>query len=177
MLLVLVVGLATAGRGDQPTTPAARPTGSAAAPAPTAAAPTAQPPADSGVVGWGQRATTPDGLGIEVAKPEAYKPSRSAAGNDRERAVKVKTTVVNGTSEPYELNPFIIGPTATHDGEPAPEVIDFTGGAGVVPLTTVLPGKSFSYTAVFSIGAREADLQLEYKPDFLAEPVIVVGRA
>ncbi len=112
-----------------------------------------------------------------MAEPEAYTPSRSAAGGDRERAVKVTTTVVNGTSEPYELNTFIIGPTATHDGRPAPTVIDLLGSADIVPVTTVLPGKSFSYTAVFSVGAPEADLQLEYKPDFLADPVIVVGRA
>jgi hypothetical protein len=84
---------------------------------------------------------------------------------------------VNGTSEPYELNTFIIGPTATHDGSPAPEVIDLGGGADIVPVTTVLPGKSFSYSSVFSVGAQEADLQLEYRSDFLVDPVIVVGKA
>jgi hypothetical protein len=182
-LLVLVIGLASAGRGNQGAAPAAKPTITVAAPAPAALAPSARSDAGtdvaagSGVVGWGQRATTAEGLGIEVAKPQAYQPSRSAAGNDRERAVKVTTTVVNGTSEPYELNTFIIGPTATHDARPAPEVIDLGGGADIVPVTTVLPGKSFSYSSVFSVGGQEADLQLEYRTDFLVDPVIVVGRA
>jgi hypothetical protein len=175
VLLVLVIGFASAGRGNQGATPSAEPTITIAAPAPAAQAPAGQP--DSGIAGWGQRVTTADGLGIEVAKPAAYKPSRSAAGNDRERAVKVTTTVVNGTSEPYELNTFIIGPTATHDGRPAPDVIDLGGSVDIVPVTTILPGKSFTYSEVFSIGAQEADLQLEYRPDFLVDPVIVVGRA
>jgi hypothetical protein len=179
VLLVIIIGSANAGRGNRGTISTAKPTATIAAPAPAALAPAGQPESESGsgIVSWGQRATTVDGLGIEVAKPEAYKPSRSAAGNDRERAVKVTTTVVNSTSEPYELNTFVIGPTATHDGRPAPVVIDIGGGADVVPVTTVLPGKSFSYSAVYSIGAQEADLQLEYRPDFLVDPVIVVGRA
>jgi hypothetical protein len=179
VLLVIIIGSANAGRGNRGTTPTAGPAATVAAPAPAALAPADQPDAGSGpgIVSWGQRATTADGLGVEVAKPEAYTPSRSAAGNDRERAVKVTTTVVNGTSEPYELTTFVIGPTATHDGRPAPAVIDFGGGADIVPVTTVLPGKSFSYSAVYSVGAQEADLQLEYRPDFMEDPVIVVGRA
>jgi hypothetical protein len=179
VLLVIIIGSAGAGRGDRGTTSTARPTATVAAPAPAALAPADQSDAGSGpgIVSWGQRATTADGLGIEVAKPEAYKPSRSAAGNDRERAVKVTTTVVNGTSKPYELNTFVIGPTATHDGRPAPVVIDIGGGADIVGVTTVLPGKSFSYSAVYSVGAQEADLQLEYRADFMEDPVIVVGRA
>jgi hypothetical protein len=60
---------------------------------------------------------------------------------------------------------------------PAGDVIDIGGGADIVPVTTVLPGKSFTYTAVFSIGKQEADLQLEYTPEFFEDKVIVIGTA
>jgi hypothetical protein len=169
--LVVVIG-AVAPRGGS------APKVTVAAPAPVATAPADAPAAadaGSGVPTWGQRATTDAGLGIEVAKPEAYKASRSAAGNDRGRAVKVTTTVVNGTSEPYELNTFIIGPTATHASQSAPEIYDFGGDIDVVPVTTILPGKSFTYSTLLSIGKDEAEMQLEYSPELFEDPVIFVG--
>jgi hypothetical protein len=140
-----------------------------------AAPPTqAQPP---GVATWGQRFTFPDGLAIEVSQPKPYQPSRSAAGDSRGRAVVVDTTIVNGTGTPYEFNSFIVGPTATHAGQHAPSIVDLGKRIGVTPLTTVLPGKSFTYQQAFSVGTETGELQLQYTAEVFGEAAIFVGPA
>lgn len=140
-------------------------TGSLAAGAPSA-----------GTVQFGQRYTWLSGLAVEVSAPASYQPSEYAAGHDRERAVVVTVTVVNGSDRPYDFNPFIFSGRATHGSLEAPSIADWPD----LPLpdsTTILPGKSFAFREAFSIGALPADFQLEYTYDFFTEdaPAIFVG--
>jgi hypothetical protein len=129
-------------------------------------APPAAGPAAAGSRGtWGERVTTEDGLAIEVGAPAPYEPSPQAAGHDRDRAVVVTTTVVNGTGAAFELNTFAVGPTATHRGRPAARVFDVAGSlVPAVPVTVVAPGATFSYRTAFSLDAATGELALQYAP-------------
>jgi hypothetical protein len=137
------------------------------------------PPVDAaatGVATFGERFTFSSGLAIEVAQPQAYRPASSAAGHDRDRAVIIETTVINGNDEPYEFNDFIMGPTATHDSRPASAIFDSANDIGMTPMTTILPGKSFTFRKAVSIGESSAELQLEYRADMLGETAIFTGQ-
>ena len=151
-------------------------TPSASASPPTVSGTNAGSPQQSNVATFGQRYTWSSGVAIEVAKPQPFKPSASAAGNRRDRAILVTTTVVNTSKKPYEFNSFTMGPTATHDGQTAPSIVDFGNDSiSETPATTILPGKSLTYKAAYSIGATPADLQLEYSEGFEGSPAIFVG--
>jgi len=128
--------------------------------------PPAPGPAAAGSRGtWGERVTTEDGLAIEVGAPVVYEPSPQAAGHDRDRAVVVTTTVVNGTGAPFELNTFAVGPTATHRGRPAARIFDVAGSlVPAVPVTVVAPGATFSYRTAFSLDGATGELALQYAP-------------
>lgn len=136
---------------------------------------TAEPAPQPDTATFGQRYTWPSGLAVDVKAPEPFKPSSSAAGNDQGRAVLVTTTITNGTTEPYAFNVFIVGPTATHAGQAATSVFDIEKKIGGAPLTTILPGKSFTYKAAFSIGKDPGEMQLQYTEAFGSGPAIFVG--
>ncbi|MCO1654218.1 hypothetical protein [Pseudonocardia humida] len=123
-------------------------------------------PAATGSRGtWGQRVTTPDGIAIEVAEPVPYEPSPQAAGHDRDRAVLVTTTVVNGSGSPFVLNSFAVGPTAVHRGRPAARIFDVAGSlVPAVPVSVVQPGQTFSYRTAFSLDSATGELALDYAP-------------
>jgi hypothetical protein len=124
------------------------------------------PPAAAGSRGtWGERVTTPDGVAIEVAQPAPYTPSPQATGHDRDRAVLVTTTIVNGSDAPFVLNTFAVGPTATHRGRPAARIFDVAGSlVPAVPVTTVRPGAVVTYRTAFSIDPASGQLVLDYAP-------------
>jgi hypothetical protein len=147
--------------------------GSPSVAATTASAPIVQQP---GVVAFGQRFTWKSGIAVEVAQPEAFTPSRTAAGDDGDRAVIVTTTVINGSDEPYQFNEFIMGPTITHGGQAATRIFDAENKLSISPVSTILPGKSFTYRSGFSLGAASAELQLQYSEQFGSDPGIYVGR-
>ena len=53
-------------------------------------------------------------------------------------------------------------------------------GVGGSPTSTVLPGKSVTYTVAFGVGTKEkADLQVEVRPSFGLgyQPAIFTGEA
>ena len=129
------------------------------------------------VATFGQRYTFPSGIAIDVAKPEQYKPSQSAAGADTGRAVLVTTTITNGSDQPFEVNTMIIGPQAQHVGQPAQQVTDIEKQIGVTAPATVLPGKSFTYKTAFAVQPDKGELQLEYKEGFVGDPAIFTGDA
>jgi hypothetical protein len=141
-----------------------------------AATPAAEEPSTpSEVATFGQRYTFESGLAIDVAQPEKYTPSNSAAGNDTGRAVLVTTTVTNGTDQPFDFNPFLLGPNATHSGQPASQVIDSAKKIGITAGSTILPGKSLTYKTAIAVQSTKGELQLEYKEGFAGSPAIFIG--
>jgi hypothetical protein len=121
---------------------------------------------------FGERVTFDNGIAIEVAAPQPYKPGRYAAGHDGDRAVKFDVTVTNGSDESLDAVMMLVN--ATHDGRQASQVFDSNGGSEP-PTGTVLPGKSTTFAVVLSIGEAAADLQVEVTPGFLGEPAIFIG--
>jgi hypothetical protein len=111
--------------------------------------------------------STESGLTIQVSVPEVYTPGSSAVGNDRERAIRIRTTVTNDGSEPYELNGIIIGPDPTHADEFVGDIWDLSENSEPFPLETVAPGASTTYETSLSIGAQPGELRLVYSPDLL----------
>ncbi len=171
LVLFIILVLSTNGGGGTVTTlPVATSTGAVAAGAST----------DSGngsqVATFGQRFTWPDGLAVTASKPQPFNPSSSAADNTRGRAVLITTTVTNGTTQPYMLNPFIIGPRATQAGQEAPQIFDSAKNVSVFPATTLLPGKSYTFKTAFSVGQAVGELQLEYSEDTFGSPAIFTGQ-
>jgi hypothetical protein len=120
--------------------------------------------------------TTPDGITIEVSAPVPFTPGEYAAGDDRERSVKVDTTVTNSGSEPYDLNGLLLGPAGSHGGQEALEILDFGNGANPIPLETVQPGTSFTYETALSIGGEPGELRLVYKPALGGDEVVIAGQ-
>jgi hypothetical protein len=167
------VGLALVVSGCVVPTSSGKVSGTPAAPG---AAP-AEPAGESGVATFGQRFTFPSGLAIDVAPPQEYTPSRTAAGADTGRTVLVTTTVTNGTDQPFEVNTFVLGPQAQHAGQPARAVVDIEKQIGLTAPVTVLPGRSFSYRTAFAVQPDKGELQLEYKEGFSGEPAIFTGGA
>jgi hypothetical protein len=121
----------------------------------------------------GQAVTFDDGTKILVAIPVEFKASRNAAGATRERAIKVDIIVTNGSDKP--LDAIAITVQATHTGQQAPQIFDSARGLGMPPSGTVLPGKSITFPAAFSIGKDPGDLQIEVRPGFIGDPAIFTG--
>jgi hypothetical protein len=136
--------------------------------------------AQSATPTWGQRHTWPDGLAVEVAAPVACKPGDAASPRNVIRAVKLKVTIINGTSTQYEASALsTIGSEAEFNGTKAEAVYDADGtcGNGAMSSATILPGKTFSYDAAFSVGQQPGELRLTFQPDFSATKATYVGKA
>lgn len=179
LVLVGVVMAAVSGGGDAPAGKAAS---STSAPSAASGNSPTLPSAPGTAFGddtpgtFGEPVELADGITVTAAKPAKYRASASAAGNDRDRAVLVSTTITNNSDAPYEFNFMIVGPTATHDGTTASSIMDIGNGIGGAPVTTIRPGASFTWKTALSIGANEADLQLEYRAGFGSSSALVVGR-
>lgn len=113
-----------------------------------------------------------DGLIITLVSIEPYQPSGSAAGDDQERNVLVTTKIRNEGVQAYQFNDFVVGPTVTHKGVPASSITDL-GKLRITPLTSVLPGREFTFTDAFSIGSQ-GEMQLEYKLEMWGDNAIFV---
>ena len=128
---------------------------------------------------FGQTYTWPDGLAVTVSEVKAYRPSSSAAtGQAAARYVSMSVTLSNGSEKNVEATGTTL--VATINGAPADQVFDSAKGIGGSPTSTVLPGKSVTYTVAFGVPAKEqADLQVEVRPGFGFgyQPAIFVGRA
>lgn len=122
---------------------------------------------------FGERVTFDDGVVVEVTAPQPYRPSRYAAGHDRDRAVKFDVTVINGSDEP--LDAVTVMTSATHGGRQVSPIYDSANGGSENPTGTVLPGKSMTFSVALSLEKDSAELQLEVRPGFLGEPAIFTG--
>ena len=128
---------------------------------------------------WGKRYTWPDGLAIEVSAPATCKPGKYAYPPNVQRAVKFTITIINGTDTPYETAMLSIGGDAQFAGKKAEPVFD-SGGAcadGGLNMTTVLPGKTFTYEVAYAVGPEPGEMQLLFQPDFDADKAAFVGQA
>ena len=70
--------------------------------------------------------------------------------------------------------------SATASGAPADQVFDSARGIGGSPTSTVLPGKSITYTVAFGLPTKDrVDLQVEVRPSFGFgyQPAIFTGQA
>lgn len=127
--------------------------------------------------GWGQNYTWPDGLAVNVSRPQPFTPSQTAATPpDMQRAVKMQITVTNNRPAPYNFNWAIFGPTATVNSSPVNPIIDPMNQIGGAPLTTIMPGKSYTYTWALPVKGQNSDIQLEFQPDFAGSRAIVTGQ-
>ncbi len=153
---------------------------SAAAPvAPSAPAGDTTGAAASAPGAFGQTYTWPDGLAVTVSELEAYRPSSTAAtGQTAARYVSMTVTLTNGSDKNVEATGTTL--VATAGGTPAEQVFDSAEGVAGSPTSTVLPGKSLTYTVAFGVPTEEqTDLQVEVRPGFGLgyQPAIFTGRA
>jgi hypothetical protein len=165
-LLVLILAAAAFGQGNTTTpTPTVAPTEQApapAAPAPTQAPTTvpqdtqAQPP--YGASEFDRYVVTGNDMTVYASTPQEFSPSATAAGNTGVRAFATDITVRNGTGQP--LNPAMISVNASVDGQEAENVFDSAQNVGL-PTTTVLPGRSVTYRAVFSSPVENGPVQVD----------------
>jgi hypothetical protein len=143
------------------------------APAVSGQQPAAEAPAASTTAAFGERVTFDDGVVVEVTAPQPYKPSRYAAGHDRDRAVKFDVTVTNGSDEPLEA--VTVMTSATHGGRQVSPIYDSANGGSENPAGTILPGKSMTFSVALSLAKDPAELQVEVRPGFIGEPAIFTG--
>jgi hypothetical protein len=125
---------------------------------------------DGSTARLGQAVTFDDGTKVLVATPVMFKPSTYAAGHIRDRAIKVDITVTNGTDKPIDA--ALITVNGRHGGQQATQIFDDQRGLGMQPAGTVLPGKSITFPAAFSIGQNPAEVQIEVRPVIMGEPAI-----
>lgn len=126
---------------------------------------------------WGKRYTWPDKLAIEIAAPTPCKPSKYAAPQGIQRAVKVTVTVINGSPKAVDTV-LLTSVDAQFGGKPVESVYD-SGGACKTARSdgTVLPGKTFTYELAYAVEPQQGELQLEIRPDFAADKAVFVGPA
>jgi hypothetical protein len=167
---VLIVGLAAVAIQGTPSSSSPAAPGVAA---PAFAPPPAAPPVDDQVSGWGETVTFDDGLQVQVAAPELYRPGSYSAGHDKARAVRINITVTNGGSQPFD--PVVMLVNASHGGQMASPIFDSQNGIGGAPQTNVLPGKSTMFPVAFSIGDQPGELQVEVTPSFEYTDAVFVG--
>jgi hypothetical protein len=126
---------------------------------------------------FGQKITWPDGVAVSVSKPEPYKPSGSAAAGPAARFVSMKVTLTNGSDKDLAATGTTL--SATANGTPAEQVFDSAKGLNGSPNSTVLPGKSVTFTIAFGLPSKSAaDLQVELRPGFGIgyQPAIFTGQ-
>ena len=142
--------------------------------------PDASAPKDESTIGaFGQTITWPDGLAVTVSEPQAYQPSSAAATSRAPaRYVSLTVTLTNESAKNVEAAGTTMAVTA--NGTAADQVFDTAKGIGGSPTSTVLPGKSITYTVAFGLPTTaRADLQVEVRPSFGIgyQPAIFTGQA
>ncbi|MGM1060781.1 hypothetical protein [Saccharothrix sp. Mg75] len=129
--------------------------------------------------GWGRRCTWKSGLAVDVFPPVACTPGEYASPQGVERAVKITVTVTDGTDKAFETAVLTIGGDAQFNGKKAEQVFDSDGecGGGGLDSTAVLPGKTYTYEASYSVGAQPGELQVAFQPDFGSDKAVFIGQA
>jgi hypothetical protein len=127
---------------------------------------------------FGQKITWPDGVAAMVSELKAYKPSNSAAGAQAaSRYVSMTVTLTNGSDKNIEATGTSL--SATADGAVADQVFDSAKGIDGSPTSTILPGKSVTYTVAFGLPSKDpVDLQVDVRPSFGYgyQPAIFTGQ-
>ncbi|MET8760453.1 DUF4190 domain-containing protein [Lentzea sp. NPDC004782] len=127
---------------------------------------------------WGKRYTWANGLSVDVSAPVPCTPGQFASPQHIARAVKFKVTVTNGTGAAFETALMSMGDNAQFNGQKAERVFDSGGGCGgEVAAVTVLPDKTYTYEAAYSVGAQPGEMQLVFEPSFNADKAAFVGQA
>lgn len=118
-------------------------------------------------------------VSVSVSAPAKFAPSSSAVsmGGPIARAVAVNITITNNGTESYQFNPFIVGAKATAGGSAAPEITDFEKGAGTTAESTILPGKSYTYTVAFSVPEQPGEFQVGLSSSIFGSDVVFAGTA
>jgi Domain of unknown function (DUF4352) len=116
-------------------------------------------------------------VSVSVSAPAKFTPSSSAAaiGGPIRRAVVVNISITNNGTEPYQFNPFIVGPNATAGGAVAPAITDLESGAGIADSATILPGKSYTYKMAFSVPEQQGEFQVELSSSIFGSSVVFAG--
>lgn len=134
--------------------------------------PLGQPPT------WGERHTWANGLSVDVGAPVACTPGQYAVPQNIARAVKFKVTITNGTGAAFETALMSMGDDAQFNGQKAERVFDSSGGCGGgFESATVLPGKTYTYEAAYSVGAQPGEMQFVFEPAFNSDKAVFVGKA
>ncbi len=123
-----------------------------------------QYPEDLATVAFGQQYVFPSGVGVAVAAPVGQVPADGGRGTP---IVVVRTTVLNHTATPYDMD-AVLGPSASYDGREVERLTDsrygVSGVGGVVP-----PGHHSVYETTFPAGSGR--LTLQYRVGFESEAV------
>jgi hypothetical protein len=57
-------------------------------------------------------------------------------------------------------------------------IFDSGGGCGTSDASgTVMPGKSFTYSMAYAVGAQPGELQMTFQPNFQGDKAVFVGNA
>ncbi|WP_162830088.1 hypothetical protein [Amycolatopsis palatopharyngis] len=138
-----------------------------------------QQQASAGALTWGKRYTWDNGLAVEISAPTACTPSEYAMPQDVVRAVKFTVTVVNGTEEAFDAMMLSVGGDAQFNGSTAEAIFDSNGecGDGGMEAATVMPGKTFTYEAAYSVGEQPGEMQLALQPNFGGDKAVFSGQA
>ncbi|TCO57337.1 hypothetical protein [Actinocrispum wychmicini] len=109
----------------------------------------------------------------------ACKPGEFAQPENVKRAVKFTVTVVNGTAKPFDTTTLTFAGDAQFAGTKAETIYDSSGDCKGVGLdtATVLPGKTYSYAASYSVPAEKGEMQLTFQPEFDHDKAVFVGPA
>ena len=133
-------------------------------------------PASGGVQvsAFGATSSWETGVEVTVSQPKPFRPSQYAANADGARNVSFEITVENGSDAPLELVTMMV--QASFKGQPIEQIFDSTKNVGGTPSTSVLPGKSATFTVAYSLDKDPGELQLEVTPGFMADRSYFAGQ-
>lgn len=162
VLVLLMLALTLVGCGSVSTV-ASNPSASAAAPVSEEVAP---PPVNDFIKQFGEAITWEDGLSISVSAPTEFVAGPYAAGVvEGWPQLAFEIVVTNGTDAVVE--PFVF-PSMTAAGESASSVFDSGNGVSGPPSTSLLPGQTIKWIAVFSVAGTE-DMTMDISPGLMYE--------
>jgi hypothetical protein len=111
---------------------------------------------------WSKRYTWDNGPAVEISAPVECTPSEFSMPQDIERAVKFTVTVINDTAEAFDPMMLSMGGDAPLNSAATEQIFDSNGdcGGGGMESATVMPGKTYTYDAAYSVGAEPGEMQL-----------------
>lgn len=106
-----------------------------------------------------------DGIEATVGEPRAdYVPSDTAAGGDGyDHFVRFDITVTNGTDQPFDLSLAMVNVMSGSGA--GDQVFDTAQGLDGGPMSSILPGRSATWTVGFGVDDPE-DVVVEFYPSW-----------